>query len=53
MEVKIQTTFKKFLLEGFDNEVAKLGDPLEYLISITCSCLLNETRYYETDDQRR
>jgi len=45
--------FKKFLLNGFDNEVAKVGDPLEYLVSVTTSCLLNETRYYETDDQRR
>ena len=45
--------FSKFLLSGFDNEVAKVGDPLEYLVSLTTSCLLNETRYYETDDERR
>lgn len=45
--------FKNFLLNAFDSDLAKLGDPLEYLVSVTSSCLLNETRYYETDDQRR
>lgn len=52
MEIE-KTLFKTNLLEAFSGDLNKMGNPLEYLVATTSSCLLNECRYYENDDQRR